>query len=87
MKAIWKYQFVAGDNISIRMPEGAIVLSVQTQNDVPCLWAIVETSACEVIRNFRCYGTGHKHNKIAGKFIGTFQMLNGTFVGHLFEEV
>lgn len=54
----------------IAMPRGAQVLCVQTQNGTPCLWALVTTTAPEVHRKFRTYGTGHKHDAIEGRYIG-----------------
>ena len=86
MKAIWKYPFEVVDIISLMLPKDAIILSVQTQKGIPCIWALVETTAETDAVHFYCYGTGHEHESIDGDFIGTFQLMEGDFVGHLFKE-
>ena len=87
MKVIWKYPFEVNSHISLQMPKGAKVLSVQVQKEQPCLWALVNADNEKETRTFACYGTGHLHDEINGNFIGTFQLINGSFIGHLFEEV
>jgi hypothetical protein len=85
MVTIHKYQFTIADDVVIEMPEGARVLSVQVQNGIPTLWAMVETDWKKEKRKFRVYGTGHALNGLdfMRTHIGTIQ-LNG-FVWHIFE--
>jgi len=94
MEAIYKYQIEINSIITITMPKGAKILTVQSQliphdllnQDQVCIWAIVDTDTDKKeIRMFTCYRTGRKHEKIKGTYIGTFQLNNGEFVGHLFE--
>jgi len=40
-KSIWKYQLEVTDNQIVKMPKDAEILSVQTQNEEVCLWALV----------------------------------------------
>lgn len=82
---IWKYQFAVEDEVVLRMPRGATVLSVQTQDGRPCLWALVDPQKPTVDRRFELYGTGHPVQGLVGKHVGTFQMHGGALVFHMFE--
>jgi hypothetical protein len=87
MKTIWKYPLRLTDYQMVEMPEGACVLAVQVQKDVPCLWALVEDSARKVQRSFRIVGTGHDAMGVRGdSYIGSFQMSDGVLVFHVFER-
>ncbi len=78
--------FFVEDIIKIEMPKDAEILTVQSQNTYPMIWAKVNPNNELEIRNFRIYGTGHKINEEEKlKYIGTFQMAGGNFIGHLFE--
>jgi hypothetical protein len=89
IQSVYKYLFEVQDEFEIEMPENAKLLSVQTQKGIPCLWALgVNTSVPLEKRKFRLAGTGHpilSDGKIEYKFIGTFQLYDGDFIGHLFE--
>ena len=95
MYTIWKYPFEVknSDNcpafFKLEMTKGAEILSVQTQKNVPCIWAAVTPGKRIENRKFFVFRTGQlfEGNTAKLKFIGTFQLLNGTYVGHLFEEV
>jgi len=70
------------------MPKGAEVLCVQMQDGIPCMWAMVDTSTMERERRlFRILGTGHPADNDVGKYVGTYQMMGGSLVFHVFEEV
>lgn len=81
---IWKFPFVIEDVVTVSMPEDATVLSVQVQNGEPCIWAVVDPSNPIVMRIFHLRGTGHALGEV-GQFIGTFQMMDGGLVFHLFD--
>jgi hypothetical protein len=71
------------------MPGGAGILCVQAQREIPCLWAIVDTGTnMKVPRKFLIVGTGHDlgDDEDIGAYIGTFQIRDGSFVFHVFEE-
>jgi len=86
-KTIWKYPFVVADTFSLTMPPGAEVVSVGVQYGKPCLWAIVDSHQEDnEDRHFICHGTGQPVSSEAGKYIGMFMLLEGQFVGHLFER-
>ena len=86
MESIWKYEIIISDVVYVEMPDGAQLLSVQLQNDVPYIWAKVNTSKPPCKRIFRIYGTGHVHDKINGAFLGTIQLNGGTLVFHVFDN-
>ena len=87
-RTIYKYKIEIDDKIIIKMPDGAEILSVQTQHGGPCMWVLVDPEAEMVERVFRMVGTGHTlHYDIGTRynFIGTFQMQSGFLVFHVFE--
>ena len=85
MKAIYKYQLKNISQQIIKMPEGAEILSLQTQFGVPCIWAKVDTDGKTVDRNFVLIGTGHPLPESPITFIGTYQ--KHEFVFHVFELI
>lgn len=70
------------------MPYGAKLLTVQTQNGHPVLWALVDTSHQEENRTIEMRGTGHPMlNADPDKYLGTFQYLANKLVFHVFESL
>lgn len=56
---IWKYPLDAFKP-EVLMPQGAKILSVQTQQGVLCLWVLIpDALAAKVARVIRVIGTGH----------------------------
>jgi len=102
MNTIWKFPLAPADVIEVEMPEGAVILAVQTQQEVPCLWAIVDPDAPLEKRTILMMGTGHPRAEFDGKltritpearwkvvdsgYIGTVQMMGGELVFHFFER-
>jgi len=88
MKTIWKFPLDLCDQQQIPMPKGAQILTLQTQNGVPCIWVMVEDDAVEAeMRTFEIFGTGTEITKEKGFgrcYIGTFQRQQ--FVWHVFER-
>ncbi len=83
---IWKYPIPIEDSFEIEMPQGARVLSVDTQDGKPYIWVLVNTSSPKGLRPFRLLGTGHPSDDVGtSRFVGTFQMRNGDLVYHLFD--
>lgn len=86
MKTIHKYTLVVTDNQFVDMPKWAKILSVQVQNNIPCIWAEVNTDMPIEKRCFEIFGTGnpiHEDMGVSREYIGTFQMIH--FVWHLYE--
>lgn len=91
MITIYKYPLIVTDEQEISMPLGAEILTVQTQNGIPCLWAKVDTSRPVDVRGIQMYGTGHPMESGAGegevgKYVGTFQLHGGSLVFHVFDR-
>jgi len=86
-KVIWKYELNTTDVQKLGMPKGAEILTVQTQFDKPCLWALVNPDAEKETRGFMTYGTGHTipTEPYPHKYIGTYQLNSGVLVFHVFE--
>ena len=86
---IWKYVLKLTDVQDIEIPHGSILLSVQTQNEDPCLWVLVyDTEAEKEVIRLRTIGTGHNitaDDFNPKDFLGTYQLRNGAFVAHVFQ--
>jgi len=88
MRTIYKYKLPVGDEFALEMPAGAEVLTVQMQDDQPFIWALVNTDHSPQLRQFLVLGTGHDCSDTricATNYVGTFQLLGGRLVFHLFE--
>lgn len=87
MKRVYKYPLEVNDEVSVYMPKGARVLSVQVQDGRPCLWAECNPDGESVLRTFLIRGTGHPiDDEIEKEYIGTIQMCEGLIVFHVFEK-
>jgi len=93
MKKIFKYALgnddqSVGEEIIIQMPMHAEILTIQAQFGAPMIWALVEPTAATESRTFQIFGTGQPIPEITGvnrKYIGTYQIVSGTYVFHVFE--
>jgi hypothetical protein len=87
-KVIWKFELETTDNQEIEMPIGAEILTMQTQNEIPCIWALVDPKAEKETRTFEIFGTGHPiyyDMGVSRNYISTYQLHGGTLVFHVFE--
>jgi len=91
-KSIWKFPLEVVDGMLInviKMPLDAEILCVQVQNEIPCMWAIVNIGNDLENRFFRVVATGEilqKEYLDVREYIGTFQLNEGALVFHLFED-
>lgn len=86
-KKIFKYPIKVEDVQMVEMPRGAVVLTVQTQQEIPCIWAEVDPDAEKVRRQFRTYGTGHAMDAGPDRlYIGTYQLRGGSLVFHVYTD-
>lgn len=91
-RSIWKFGApLYGNSLSIEMPRGAEILTVQIQGGSAQIWALVSTETVPAeIRKFRWFGTGHpmpdEQRNTELKYVGTVQMRGGHLIFHLFEE-
>ena len=86
---IWKFELETTDKQTIEMPVDSEILTVQTQNGEPCLWALVDPAAEKETRTFEVFGTGHTLHYDMGitkDYIGTYQLNSGALVFHVFEH-
>jgi hypothetical protein len=93
MMTVWKFPIGAQDEFCLEMPKDAKLLHFALQHnsrrdeEVPTLWALVDSNAPKVKRWFRLMGTGHedtwrlKH----APFVGSVLMQHGELVFHLFD--
>lgn len=84
-KTVWKYELTVKDVNHLEIPKGGKILTLQVQNDTPCIWILVDSEAEKETRRFGLIGTGHftRHENI--EYVGTFQMYHGNLVWHVFE--
>lgn len=83
-ESVFKYTIFPGEQ-AINMALGAELLHVDTQGDVPQLWARVDTHAKTVNRKICTVGTGHPMPEGVGPHVGTFTMMSGVLVFHVFD--
>jgi hypothetical protein len=90
MRKIFKYRIEPEGDTAVRMPSGAVLLSVAFQNDEAFLWAKVNARAHEVARTIRAVTTGEELqlNTWLAPLIGVVH-LNSTagnhYVAHVFD--
>lgn len=85
-RVIWKYPVPVESRFVIEMPAGSDILTVQVQREQAVMWAMVDRDTPLKRRVFSVVGTGHDiRGSLPAKYIGTFQLGGGAFVGHLFE--
>ena len=87
MKTVYKYTIAPDPTQHIDLPNGAEILKVEMQQNIPCIWVLVDVDFTHMERRwFRLVGTGQEfeHDE-RHQYIGTFLMYEGTLVWHLFE--
>jgi hypothetical protein len=87
MLTVYKYPFSIADDFKMSFPKGVRLLCVQTQQEKPCLWALVDPDVePTVVVKFHLAGTGHPIDIPAQNlsYFDTFQMYDGSLVFHLF---
>lgn len=85
MKAVWKFPLKPTGVQKIRMPRDSTILTVQKQGQFLSLWALVETDKEPVDRLFIIAMSGKPLPDKINRYIGTFQIPEQNFVGHVFE--
>lgn len=87
MKTIYKYQLKIDDQQVLELPKNRKILCVQVQYGVPSIWVELDNEDKElesVVIN--TYGTGHPMPNVEEIYIGTYQMHEGDYVFHVFEN-
>lgn len=89
-KTIWKYPFDVNDVVKLTIQKNAEILTLQTQQGQPCLWALVDPKEETVEKTFEIYGTGHSIDNNPTnkrKYVGSFQIFNQALIFHMFEII
>jgi len=82
MQQIRKYPLEGFVN-RFQMPRNAVLLDVQLQRNVPCLWALVDVEQSETPYTVQLLPTGELFAKSPGMYIATVQFSSG-LVFHAF---
>ncbi len=82
MRTIWKYPIDTTSCREIEMSLNAEILCVQLQDNIPTLWALVETEEPKRIFYILTYYTGSYWIDKKGQYIGTYQLAG--LVHHVF---
>ena len=83
MKTIYKYTLDSQD-CTLHLPKGAEILTIQLQNGIPTLWALVNPMTVTEERHICIVGTGWQVEDNM-KYITTY--MDGYFVWHVFELI
>ena len=89
-KTIWRFELKTTDNQTIEMPVNAEILTVQTQNEIPCIWAFVDPTETKENRFIEIFGTGHEISQdenVNRNYLGTYQLNGGSLIFHVFENI
>ena len=86
MRKVFKYRIPIDDSFVLKLPVGAKILMVQVQNQIPCIWALIDPDAVYEDRQFRLAGTGHPITEDNLAYIGSFRLYSWV-IFHLFEVV
>lgn len=85
MKLIWKFPLSLTDSVIVKMPKNAKIISLQVQNEIPTIWAIVNDDQEFEERKFNIYPTGSwLDEELKQAYIETIQIRKLVF--HVFEE-
>jgi len=69
------------------MPAGHVVITVETQGDVPCMWTLgPDCAEPSTRREFVAFGTGHPIDDEDLVYVGTAHDIAGALVFHIFER-
>ena len=94
MRRIYKYALETSDTQKIRIPklvEGESfkkqVLKIDTQNDTPCIWCLVDVGEEEQEISIRIVGTGNPMPTLSqDDYLGSYMLFDGGLVFHVFLE-
>lgn len=85
MRAIYKYQIPGAGRGPVAMPKGATILFAREQNNIACIWALVDPDAELTQRTLMAVETGVQTVSDDSRYIGTCILDGGAYVLHVFE--
>lgn len=84
---IYKYDLALVERQDLTLPAGARILSVQNQNEMLVLWALVDTEALPRQHKILTFLTGWTFRYPETlTYLGTAQFKNGSLVVHVFTN-
>lgn len=88
MTTILKYPLEIKDEQTVKLPDGAKILTAQVQLGKLCIWALVDDREERTTdMRIEIFGTGHNIPTGTRVYLGTVQMREGTLVWHVFENI
>lgn len=88
MKVIYKYPLEIKEKQEILLPDNHQILDVQVQNNIPCLWVLLDSDDLKPSSthsfNIFLYATGQQFIDCGLNYISTFQMMQGSYIIHAF---
>ena len=88
MQTIYKYKLDTTDNQVVLLPPFSEILTVQLQDGVPHLWALVDTNIVEKIPiTIEIFGTGNPIPDGRRRYINTYLLREDRLVFHVFEKI
>lgn len=87
-RTVWKFPLKITREQTLAMPAGAVLLHVEEQLGILCLWALVYPKTRVEDRHFVILGTGHPapENNDMLRPVGSALCDGGTLVWHVFED-
>ena len=86
MKVIWKKILEPIVLQTIQLPNDAEILCAHEQIEQVCIWFKCTIDAPTSPRWIKIVGTGHEHEELDGRYLGTAMLSGGQLVLHVFEE-
>jgi len=86
MEKIFKYPLKIGTNI-INMPRFTMPLSIEIQDDIPVLYAMIRETDNYKEEEILVIMTGKEYDLSKYEFLGTAMLHKGSFVLHAFIKV
>lgn len=84
VQTIHKFNVTIADKFALDLPATYKILDVQTQDNIPVMWVMLDDEAPTHPVVFEVYGTGHEISPDATEYIGSVQV--SRFVWHIFKE-
>jgi hypothetical protein len=87
MAKVFKYKLEPTNEQQILIPEGGKILHIDVQRGMPCIWAMVDPDMHSEPVTIYTYGTGHEIDEKGLLYIGSYQLLGGDIVFHVFRDL
>lgn len=81
---IRKYVLTNEEYQNVLAPINGKPLCVQVQGDKVCLWMAVEPQEYNYDYEVRILNTGEPFEGFVGNYVGSYQLFDGSYVGHVF---